>query len=127
MAALTQMVLEIKRERITDSVAKRRAAGKDLGRRRRTFTDPPLINALRLIDGGEPTTQVARDLGMSRATPYRRIREPPVGGRLRGHPIVQAAEHSAIVTYWNLSASTCGIYSTQGWYAPLNVCTPHAV
>ena len=31
MAALAQMELEIKRERITDSVAKRRAAGKDLG------------------------------------------------------------------------------------------------
>lgn len=34
MAALAQMELEIKRERITDSVAKRRAAGKDLGGRR---------------------------------------------------------------------------------------------
>src|SRR5699024_7092334 len=30
MAALAQMELDIKRERITDSVAKRRAAGKDL-------------------------------------------------------------------------------------------------
>lgn len=39
MAALAQMELEIKRERITDSVAKRRAAGKDLGGRRQTFTD----------------------------------------------------------------------------------------
>ena len=34
MAALAQMELEIKRERITDSVAKRRVAGRDLGRRR---------------------------------------------------------------------------------------------
>src|SRR5699024_4269741 len=33
MAALAQMELDIKRERITDSVAKRRAAGKDLGGR----------------------------------------------------------------------------------------------
>lgn len=32
VAALAQMELEIKRERITDSVAKRRTAGKDLGR-----------------------------------------------------------------------------------------------
>src|SRR5690625_7486563 len=31
MAALAQMELDIKRERITDSVVKRRAAGKDLG------------------------------------------------------------------------------------------------
>src|SRR5699024_8372076 len=37
MAALAQMELDIKRERITDSVAKRRAAGKDLGGRRRAF------------------------------------------------------------------------------------------
>ncbi len=77
MAALAQMELEIKRERITDSVAKRRAAGKDLGGRRQTFTDSQIRNALRLIESGEPATQVARDLGMSRATLYRRIRELP--------------------------------------------------
>ena len=77
MAALAQMELEIKRERITDSVAKRRAAGKDLGGRRRIFTDSQIRNALRLIEAGESATQVARDLGMSRATLYRRIRELP--------------------------------------------------
>lgn len=77
MAALAEMELEIKRERITDSVAKRRAAGKDLGGRRQTFTNSQIRNALRLIEGGEPATQVARDLGMSRATLYRRIRELP--------------------------------------------------
>ena len=43
MAALAQMELEIKRERITDSVAKRRAAGKDLGGRRQTFTDSQIL------------------------------------------------------------------------------------
>lgn len=31
MAALAQMALGIKRERVSDSVTKRRAAGKDLG------------------------------------------------------------------------------------------------
>jgi DNA invertase Pin-like site-specific DNA recombinase len=77
MAALAQMEVAIKRERITDSVAKRRAAGKDLGGRRQTFTDSQIRNALRLIEGGEPAAQVARDLGMSRATLYRRIRELP--------------------------------------------------
>ena len=77
MAALAQMELEIKRERITDSEAKRRAAGKDLGGRRQTFTDSQIRNALRLIESEEPATQVARDLGMSRATLYRRIREFP--------------------------------------------------
>jgi DNA invertase Pin-like site-specific DNA recombinase len=78
MAALARMELQIKRERITDSVAIRRAAGKDLGGRRQTFTDSQIRNAVRLIDAGEPATQVARDLGMSRATLYRRLRELPV-------------------------------------------------
>jgi len=72
MAALAQMELEIKRERITDSVSKRRA-GKDLGGRRERFTNSQIDNARRLIDAGQPATQVARDLGMSRATLYRRI------------------------------------------------------
>ena len=73
MAALAQTELEIKRERITDSVSKRRAAGKDLGGRRERFTNSQIENARRLIAAGEPATQVARDLGMSRATLYRRI------------------------------------------------------
>jgi DNA invertase Pin-like site-specific DNA recombinase len=72
MAALAQMELEIKRERITDSVSKRRQAGKDLGGRRQTITDSQISNAQRLVDSGEPAAQVARDLGMSRATFYRR-------------------------------------------------------
>lgn len=75
MAALAQMELEIKRERITDSVAKRRAAGKDLGGRRERFTDSQIENARRLVGAGQPATQVARDLGMSRATLYRRMGE----------------------------------------------------
>lgn len=75
MAALAQMELEIKRERINDSVTKRRAAGKDLGGRRHQFTTSQSLNARRLVDGGEPAVQVAKDLGMSRATPYRRIHE----------------------------------------------------
>jgi DNA invertase Pin-like site-specific DNA recombinase len=75
MAALAQMELEIKRERITDSVVKRRAAGRDLGGRRERFTDSQINNARRLIDAGQPATHVARDLGMSRATLYRRMGE----------------------------------------------------
>ncbi|MET3165533.1 UNVERIFIED_ORG: DNA invertase Pin-like site-specific DNA recombinase [Arthrobacter sp. UYEF10] len=73
MAALAQMELEIKRERITDSVSKRRAAGRDLGGRRERFTDSQINNARRLIEAGQPATQVSRDLGMSRATLYRRM------------------------------------------------------
>jgi DNA invertase Pin-like site-specific DNA recombinase len=72
-AALAQMELEIKRERIGDSVSKRRAAGKDLGGRNAQFTDSQIRNAARLIDSGQPAAQVARDLGMSRATLYRRM------------------------------------------------------
>lgn len=73
MAALAQMELEIKRERINDSVSKRRAAGKDLGGRRPQFSDSQIRNARRLIEAGEPAAHVARDLGMSRATLYRRM------------------------------------------------------
>jgi DNA invertase Pin-like site-specific DNA recombinase len=75
MAALAQMELEIKRERINDSVSKRRAAGRDLGGRRQQFSDSQISNARRLIDAGQPATHVARDLGMSRATLYRRMGE----------------------------------------------------
>lgn len=75
MAALAQMELEIKRERVNDSVSKRRQAGKDLGGRRPIFTESQIRTAKKLIDGGEPASQVARDMGMSRATLYRRIKE----------------------------------------------------
>lgn len=73
MAALGQMELEIKRERINDSVSKRRAAGMDLGGRKAKFTDRQVRNAAKLIESGQPAAQVARDLGMSRATLYRRM------------------------------------------------------
>ncbi|MCW4466747.1 recombinase family protein [Glutamicibacter sp. MNS18] len=75
MAALAQMELEIKRERINDSVTKRRTTGGDLGGRRPTFTESQIRTAAKLIQAGEPATQVAQDLGMSRATLYRRIKE----------------------------------------------------
>ncbi|MDJ0319929.1 recombinase family protein [Pseudarthrobacter sp. PS3-L1] len=74
MAALAQMEHEIKSERVTDSISKRRAAGKNLGGRPVRVTDSQIRTAMRLVDGGEPAAQVARDLGMSRATFYRRSR-----------------------------------------------------
>jgi DNA invertase Pin-like site-specific DNA recombinase len=49
------------------------AAGKDLGGRKALFTDSQVRNAARLIKSGEPAAQVARDLGRSRATLYRRM------------------------------------------------------
>ncbi|WP_395949368.1 recombinase family protein [Brevibacterium aurantiacum] len=74
MAALAQMEYEIKRERVTDSIKKRRDAGLDLGGRPRRVTDSEIRHAIRLVDSGESAAQVARDLGMSRATFYRRAR-----------------------------------------------------
>lgn len=75
MAGLAQMELDIKRERINDSVTKRRAAGGDLGGRRQTITDERIRYAQTLIAKGEPAAKVARELGMSRATLYRRMAE----------------------------------------------------
>lgn len=79
LSALATMELEIKRERIRDSVAKRRAAGGDLGGRRRVYTDSAIASAVRLREAGVPAAQVARDLGMSRATLYRRMAEATAG------------------------------------------------
>ena len=73
MAAIAQMELEIKRERIRDSVAKRRLAGHDLGGRRQKFTESQMESAPVLMSSGAVAAQVARDLGMSRATLYRRL------------------------------------------------------
>lgn len=75
MAALAQMEYEIKRERVTDSIEKRRTAGLGLGGRPRRVTDSQIRTAVRLVQDGEPAAQVARDLGMSRATFYRRSRD----------------------------------------------------
>jgi hypothetical protein len=63
MAALAQMELEIKRGRIIDSVAKRRAAGKELGGRRQTFTDSQIRNAsgYRRWGAGHPGRPRPRD------------------------------------------------------------------
>ncbi|WP_082177327.1 recombinase family protein [Arthrobacter sp. RIT-PI-e] len=86
MAALAQMELEIKRERVNDSNTKRRAAGMDLGGRRETFSDSQISNARRLINQGQPASHVARDLGMSRATLYRRINNLEAREWLTTHP-----------------------------------------
>lgn len=75
MAALAQMELDIKRERVSDSVSKRRAAGKDLGGRPQRISDSQVRSAVQLVEAGHPVAQVARDLGMSRATFYRRSRD----------------------------------------------------
>lgn len=90
MTALARMEHEIKRERVLDSIDKRRKARKNLGGRPRVITDRQIRNANRLIQAGEPTAEVARDFGMSRATFYRRARalglmpDQSFGGSMRG-------------------------------------------
>ena len=73
MAALAQMELEIKRERVLDSVSKRRAAGSDLGGRPRKISESQLKNAAHMVAADVPVAEVARNLGISRATLYRRL------------------------------------------------------
>lgn len=73
MAALAQMELDIKRERVADSIAKRRASGGDLGCRPARFTSSQIKTAAQLINADVPAAQVARDLGMSRSTLFGRI------------------------------------------------------
>ena len=51
---LAQMEHEIKSERITDSISKRRAAGMNLGGRPQRITDTQIRSALSLIEGNTP-------------------------------------------------------------------------
>lgn len=74
LAALTQMECELKRERARDSIERRRHAGDSLGGRPLVFTDDQIRRAVRLVEEGQPAAKVAFDLGMSRATFYRRSR-----------------------------------------------------
>ncbi|WP_368773194.1 helix-turn-helix domain-containing protein [Arthrobacter livingstonensis] len=65
---------EINCECVTESTRKRRAAGKDFGGRPSRVTDSQIRSAVRLVEGGEPAAQLARDRGMSRAMVYERSR-----------------------------------------------------
>lgn len=73
MSGLAQMELDIKRERINDSVTKRRNNGGNLGGAKDKFTDTEMRRAIARIDDGEAAAAVARSMGMSRATLYRRV------------------------------------------------------
>lgn len=75
LTAVAGMEFQIARERIQGSVFTRRPSGTRRVGRRATFTEQQIRNALRLIESGEQPSQVARDLGMSRATLYRRIND----------------------------------------------------
>jgi DNA invertase Pin-like site-specific DNA recombinase len=80
MAALAEMELEIKRERMTDSIAKRRAKGGDLGGRRQAIPDDIIHGITQDIEAGMSASAAVRkrqDQGIqiSRATYYRRLKE----------------------------------------------------
>jgi DNA invertase Pin-like site-specific DNA recombinase len=62
MAALGQMEHEINRERVVNSINRRREADQDLGSRPRLITDSQIRNAHRLIDGEETATTVPATL-----------------------------------------------------------------
>ncbi|WP_431790940.1 recombinase family protein [Kocuria palustris] len=74
MSGIAEMERAIKVERVRDSVVKRKAAGGDLGGRPERFTEDTMDVARRLLDEGVAAAKVARDLGMSRTTLYRRLR-----------------------------------------------------
>ncbi|WP_442543134.1 hypothetical protein ACSBOX_14845 [Arthrobacter sp. KN11-1C] len=76
MWQLQALGLAIKPERITDIVSKRRAAGKDIEKRKPRFRDSQIENAARLIESNEPAAQEARGLGMSRPMLYGRVEAP---------------------------------------------------
>jgi len=88
MTALAQMEHEIKSERVTDSITKRKAAGKNLEGRPWRITDSQIRSALSLVQGGTSAAQVARDLAMSRATFYQRSRA------LIDEPMASTADHT---------------------------------
>lgn len=86
MAALAEMELEIKRERIRDSVAKRRAQGQDLGGRREKHSDRVILLIKHTAENnvGYNVEKACKEIGVSRATYYRRIAE--IEARQTGAP-----------------------------------------
>lgn len=81
MSALAQMELEVKRERIRDSVAKRRAKGGDLGGRRVKLTDDQVHGAAVDIANGMSAAAAAAARGVSYQTLWRRAKA--IGVELR--------------------------------------------
>ena len=77
---------------IGSAVRKRREAGKDLGGRPRRVTDSQIRSAVRLVKGGEPAGQVARDLGM----PERRSTGGHLSEAAAGWVVVAGAEFDAV-------------------------------
>lgn len=72
MAALAQMERELIRERTNAGLKAARARGR-LGGRKPKMDDSKVKSAKHLLDSGVPAREVAKNLGVSRATLYRAI------------------------------------------------------
>lgn len=70
LAAMAQMERELIRERTQAGLAAARARGRQGGRRKR-MTESKVCAAKTLLEAGTAPTEVARSLGVSRATLYR--------------------------------------------------------
>ena len=69
LGVFSEFETNLRRERQAEGIAKAKAAGKYRGRP--PVSNKYLDNALKMIDQGVPKAQVARDLGIGRATLYR--------------------------------------------------------
>lgn len=72
LASLAELELEFGKERRAASRQARQERGLPIGRPR-VLTDAQVRQARQLVDGGEPVVEVARTLGVSRATLYRTL------------------------------------------------------
>ncbi len=72
MAALAQMERELIRERTNAGLKAARARGR-LGGRKPKMDDSKVKSAKHLLDSGVPAREVAKNLGVSRATLYRAL------------------------------------------------------
>ncbi len=76
LASLTELELELGRERRTAARDARRARGQSVGRRK-ALTDEKAALARRMHDSGESATTIATTLNVSRATVYRALSNLP--------------------------------------------------
>lgn len=74
MAALAEMERDLIRERTNAGLQAARARGR-LGGRKPKMDESKVSSAKRLLDSGMSSVEVAKNLGVSRATLYRRIQE----------------------------------------------------
>lgn len=81
MAALAEMERDLIRERTAAGLAAARARGRKGGRKTK-LDDAKLDAARKLLTAGTPAVDVAKTLGVGRATLYRRLGARPLPGEL---------------------------------------------